>query len=78
MAAKPTKVIVDCSTGEQTIVELTAQEIAQLEADAAAFAEAQEAKKITEELTLSAKVNARAKLAELGLTVEEIAALTGV
>ncbi len=34
-----TKLIVDCSTGEVTEVELTAEEIAQQEADAAAFAE---------------------------------------
>jgi len=35
----PTKLIVDCSTGVTTEVELTAEEIAQREADAAAFAE---------------------------------------
>jgi hypothetical protein len=34
----PTKIIVDCSTGVTTEVELTAEEIAQREADAAAFA----------------------------------------
>jgi hypothetical protein len=32
----PTKLIVDCSTGVTTEVELTAEEIAQREADAAA------------------------------------------
>jgi hypothetical protein len=34
----PTKVIVDCSTGTESIVELTAGEIAQMATDAAAFA----------------------------------------
>ena len=31
----PTKIVVDCSTGISTEVELTAEEIEQLEADAA-------------------------------------------
>lgn len=35
----PTKIIVDCSTGISTEVELTAEEIAQMEADAVKFAE---------------------------------------
>ena len=35
----PTKLVVDCSTGVTTEVELTAEEIAQMEADAAAYAE---------------------------------------
>jgi len=34
-----TKLIINCSTGEQTEVELTAEEVAQREADAEAFAE---------------------------------------
>jgi hypothetical protein len=38
----PTKIIVDCSTGEQTEVELTAEEIAQLELDQAQALAAQE------------------------------------
>ena len=37
----PTKVIVDCSTGVSTEVELTDEEVAQREADAAAFAAAE-------------------------------------
>ena len=35
------KVIVDCSTGEQSVVPLTAEEITQMEADAQAFAAAE-------------------------------------
>ena len=34
----PTKIVVDCSTGISEEVELTAEEIAQMEADAAVFA----------------------------------------
>jgi hypothetical protein len=66
------KVIVDCSTGETTVVPLTAEEIAELEA-AAAQAEAdrvaaQEAQEAREAL----KTSAKAKLiAGQPLTAEE-------
>ena len=57
-----TKVVVDCSTGEQTIVPLTADEIAQREADAAAFAEAEAARVAAEEAKAALKASAKAKL----------------
>ena len=67
-----TKVMVDCSTGEQTIVPLTADEIAQREADAAAFAEAEAARVAAEEAKTNLKNSARAKLiAGEPLTAEE-------
>jgi len=70
------KVIVDCSTGEQTVVPLTAEEIAELEA-AAAKAEADRLAAEQEAAAVAAaKEAAQAKLAALGLTAEEIAALT--
>jgi hypothetical protein len=69
------KVIVDCSTGETTIVPLTAEEIAQREADAAAFAAEQAARQTEEDAKAEAKASAQAKLAALGLTADEIAAL---
>ena len=72
----PTKLIVDCSTGETTEVELTAEEIAQREADAAAFAEAKAAEDAAKAEAEAAKASAQAKLAALGLTAEEIAALS--
>lgn len=72
----PTKLIVDCSTGLQTEVELTAEEIAELEA-AAAQAEADRVAAEAEAAAKAeAKANAEAKLAALGLTPEEIAALS--
>lgn len=71
-----TKVIVDCSTGEQTVVPLTAEEIAQLEADRAAAAETQAAAEAEAAAVAAAKEAATAKLAALGLTPEEIAALS--
>jgi len=70
-----TKIVVDCSTGEQTIVELTAEEIAQREADAAAYAEAKAIEDAAAEAQAEAKASAEAKLTALGLTAEEIAAL---
>lgn len=72
----PTKIIVDCSTGISTEVELTAEEIAQMEADAAKFTEEQAAREAEEAAKAAAKASAEAKLASLGLTAEEIAALS--
>jgi membrane protein involved in colicin uptake len=70
----PTKLVVDCSTGVTTEVELTAEEIAQREADAAAFAEA----KAKEEADAQAKAEARAAILErLGLTEDEAKVLLG-
>lgn len=74
---RPTKLIVDCSTGEQTVVPLTDEEIAEREALAAQG----EAFKAAEEAAATAKaealVSARTKLAALGLTETEIDAMVG-
>jgi hypothetical protein len=72
----PTKVIVDCSTGITTEVELTAEEIAQAAIDAAAFAAEQAEREAAEQARLAAKGAAEQKLLSLGLTAEEVAALT--
>lgn len=71
-----TKIVVDCTTGETTVVTLTSEEIAQREADAAAFAAAEAERVAAEEAAQAAKESAQAKLAALGLTAEEIAALS--
>ena len=71
-----TKIVVNCETGETTVVTLTAEEIAQREADAAAFAAAEAERVAAEEAAQAAKESAQAKLAALGLTAEEIAALS--
>ena len=71
-----TKVIVNCETGEVTEVELTAEEVAQRAADAAAYAVAQAEREAAEAAAQAAKESAQAKLAALGLTTAEIAALT--
>ena len=72
----PTKLIVDCSTGQTTEVELTAEEIAQAETDAAAYAVEKAAEDAEVAAKAAAKESAEAKLAALGLSADEIAALT--
>jgi hypothetical protein len=68
----PTKVIVDCSTGEESIVPLTAEEIAQMEADALAFTAQQEEAAQAAEALAALKASAKAKLiAGTPLTAEE-------
>jgi len=71
----PTKLIVDCSTGVTTEVELTAAEIAERETMAAEYAvqKAQEEAEVAAKA--AAKASAQAKLAALGLSADEIAAL---
>jgi len=70
-----TKVVVDCSTGETQVLPLTPEEIAQREADALAFAEAEAIRQAEADAKAVAKASAEAKLAALGLTADEIAAL---
>ncbi len=77
MADTPSKVIVDCSTGEQTVVPLTAAEIAELEAAAVAAAEAQAAAEAEAAAKAAAKQAAQDKLKALGLSDLEVAALVG-
>jgi hypothetical protein len=73
--ANPTKLIINCETKEQIEVELTDEEIAQLEADRVK-AEADKAERdAVEAAKAAAKASGEAKLAALGLTVEEIKAL---
>lgn len=74
---KLTKVIVDCSTGKQTIIELTDEEIAQLEKDQLAFEAQQAAAEAEAQAKAEAKASALAKLTALGLTEEEAAAIAG-
>jgi hypothetical protein len=73
----PTKVIVDCSTGEETILPLSAEEISQLEADRVKAEADRAAAQAEADAKAEAKASALAKLAALGLTEEEAAALAG-
>lgn len=71
-----TKITVDCSTGIETIEPLTAEELAQREVDRIAY-EAAEVVRVQAEADAQAlKDSANAKLAALGLTADEIAAIT--
>lgn len=74
----PTKLIVNCETGVTEEIELTAEEIAQLEADAAAAAAAQAAREAEAAAKQAAKESALAKLSALGLSAEEAAAIVGI
>lgn len=67
-----TKLIVDCSTGLTTEVELTAEEMSQREADIAA-ANAQ--KVLDDAASAKAQSDKAALLAKLGLTADEFATL---
>jgi len=71
-----TKLVIDCSTGEQTIVPLTPEELAQREADRLAFEQAEADRKAAEEEKAALQASANEKLLALGLTEAEITALT--
>ena len=74
--SRPTRIEVNCETGVETIIELTDAEIAQREADAAAYAVRKAEEDAAKAAEAEAKASAQAKLAALGLTPEEISALS--
>ena len=76
MADTPTKVIVNCETGVTEVLPLTAQEIADMETARVAAEDQRKAAEADAAVVAAAKESANAKLAALGLTAEEIAALT--
>jgi hypothetical protein len=61
----PTRIEINCSTGIESIIELTDAEVAELEAQAAIADQQRQ------------ELEAVAKLEAIGLTAEEIAALRG-
>jgi hypothetical protein len=72
----PTRIEINCETGVESIIELTDAEVAQMEADRVA-AEARKAEEdAAAQAAADAKASAQAKLTALGLTAEEISALT--
>ena len=76
MSDTPTKIIVDCATGQQQIVELTAAEIAQRDQDAADAAARREEEEAAAAALAALKASAKAKLvAGTPLTEEEAATL---
>jgi hypothetical protein len=75
MSETLTKLVVNCATGEEQVIALTAEEIAQREADAEAAATAKAAADAEAAATAEAKANGIAKLLALGLTEDEANAL---
>jgi hypothetical protein len=75
MTDRPTKLIVDCTTGEQTIVELTDEEIAERAIMTNQALAEQQAREAADLAKAEAKASAQTKLAALGLTEAEIASL---
>ena len=73
---RPSRIEINCETGVESIIELTDAEVAQMQADAAAAAERQAEEDAAKAASEAAKASAQAKLAALGLTQEEITALT--
>ena len=75
--AKPTRIEVNCATGEQKEIELTAAEIAELNQMRAQAEEEKAVRDAEEAAKASAKASALAKLSELGLTEDEAKAIAG-
>jgi hypothetical protein len=76
MSDTPTKVVVDCSTGITEVLPLTEAEIADMETARVAAEDQRVAAEAEAATVAAAKESANAKLAALGLTAEEIAALS--
>ena len=76
MEEMPTAVEVNCETNETIVRPLTAEEIAEREAQAQAFAKEQAEREAEANAIAAAKEAAHAKLAAVGLTPDEIAALS--
>ena len=75
MSDTPTKVIVNCETGVTEVLPLTAAEIADLETARLAAEDQRTAAEAEAAQVAAAKASAETKLAALGLTADEIAAL---
>ena len=72
----PTRIEINCTTGEVLEIELTDAEVAEREEERVAY-EAQKAEEDAAKAAAEAtKASAQAKLTALGLTAEEIAALS--
>ena len=65
----PTKIVVDCTTGITEEIELTDAEVAQIEANAAAYTQAKAAEEAEAAVKAAGKT---AILQRLGLTEEEL------
>ena len=73
---RPKRIEVNCTTGVVSEIELTDEEIEQRDADAVIAEMERAEREAAAQAEADAKLSAQAKLAALGLTGEEIAALT--
>ena len=69
------KLSVNVETGEETLIDLTAEELVDFEASVKALEDEQEAAKAKVKSDAETKEAAQAKLAALGLTAEDLTAL---
>jgi hypothetical protein len=76
MTETPMKLVVDCKTGESSYIPFTQEEIEQHEKDLISFEERMVARQAEEQNQEALKASANNKLKALGLTDEEIAAIT--
>jgi len=72
-----TRIDYNCTTGVQTVREETAEELEEREAGQAAWELQVAADEAAAAATAAARASGEAKLAALGLSVDEIAALVG-
>jgi hypothetical protein len=70
------KLVVDVAKGTQSYIDLTPEEIEQRAVDAQAAAIEKAEREAVEQAEADAKLTAQAKLQALGLTGDEIAAIT--
>ncbi len=75
MSETLTKIVVNCTTGQQEVLPLTEEEIAQRELDIAAAAERAAEEQAAKEAQEAFRGSGRAKLAALGLSEDEITAI---
>jgi hypothetical protein len=76
MTNTPKKLVVDLANGTSEYIDFTAAEIAERDQIAAKWAEDQATRQAEEQAKADAKLAAQAKLQALGLSGEEVAALT--
>lgn len=76
MSDVPKKLVVDLATGTQQYIDLTPEELEQRSIDAANAEIERQQREAAEQAKADAKLAAQAKLQALGLTGEEIIAIT--
>jgi hypothetical protein len=76
MSDVPKKLVVDLATGTQQYIDLTPDEIEQRAIDAANAEIERQAREAAEQAKADAKLSAQAKLQALGLSGDEITAIT--